>query len=144
MHSLEELLPLMIAFPRGAVAGAMSILGLHPEAVTPRVLIMYFYPLATLLLVMGSSTLAQIAGDWLLATSLTFFFLRDLFMYASYRHIIEKDTDELSTGIKAKAIKYSGTIGFVLTMVWFFVKVVPYVPSSSDGGDESPLAAPPP
>lgn len=132
-HSFE-LLPLIIAFPRGAIAGSMSMLGLQSKAVTPRVLVMYFYPFATFLLVMGSSTIAQLAGDWILATSLSFFFLSDLFMYASYRHVIEGDTNELDTGRKAKAMRYSGTIGVILLVVWFAVKVIPC--NSSDNMEE--------
>ena len=103
IQHLLSLLPLICAFPRGAIAAAMAILGLWPDAVTPRVLVMYFYPFATLLLLLGSSSIAQIAGDWILASALTFYFVGDFLMYASYKHIIDSKIEKLLGGQKAKA-----------------------------------------
>jgi len=60
--------------------------GLKPTAVTPKVLVMYFFPFATMLLGFGTLTFVQMAGDWLLAISLILFFTSDILMYTFLFH----------------------------------------------------------
>ena len=82
LMNIAELMPLIIAFPRGAIGTAMALLALIPNAVTPRILLLFFFPFATLLLVLGTSSMVQLAGDFFLALSLGCFYVSDFLIYA--------------------------------------------------------------
>ncbi len=120
-----NLIPLIVAFPRGSTKAALCLFGLFPKATTPKVLIMYFFPFASILLLLGASTFVQVAGDPLIASALGCFFACDALMYLSYKYVIEGDTAKLATSKKAKAKLYISLVGLVLLVVWFASKVVP-------------------
>eukprot|EP00553_Chaetoceros_curvisetus_P016141 CAMPEP_0204648474 /NCGR_PEP_ID=MMETSP0718-20130828/7870_1 /ASSEMBLY_ACC=CAM_ASM_000674 /TAXON_ID=230516 /ORGANISM="Chaetoceros curvisetus" /LENGTH=382 /DNA_ID=CAMNT_0051671315 /DNA_START=68 /DNA_END=1216 /DNA_ORIENTATION=- len=120
-----NLIPLIIAFPRGSTKAALCLFGLFPKATTPKVLIMYFFPFASILLLLGASTFVQVAGGPLIGLALGCFFACDALMYLSYKYVIEGDTEKLATSKKAKVKLYISLVGLVLLVVWFASRVVP-------------------
>lgn len=120
-----DIIPLIIAIPRGAIAAAMTMLALAPASITPKVLVIFLFPFATLLLILGTSSLVQLAGDSLFAFSLGCFYLSDFLMYLSFSAVLEGNIKELSSGKKFKARLFLKIIGTILIMVWIFVKVYP-------------------
>ena len=125
LKNIIELIPLIIAFPRGAIGAAMALLALTPKAVTPRILLLYFFPFATLLLVLGTSSMVQLAGDYFLAASLICFYISDFLVYLMLGAIIESNIEELSGSKKSKARLYTKILGILLFFTWIFVKLVP-------------------
>ena len=127
-----ELLPLMVAFPRGATNGAMAVFGSRPHAVTPKIVIIFFYPFATMLLILGASSLAQMAGDWLLACSLTCFFINDVMMYLSYNYVLAGDPKSLSSGWKGKTRLSMKILGVILLVAWILSAFIPCIGLTSE------------
>ena len=132
LKNIIELIPLIIAFPRGAIGAAMAMLALSPKAVTPRILLLYFFPFATLLLVLGTSSMVQLAGDYFLASSLICFYISDFLIYLMLGSVIEGNIEELSGSKKSKARLYTKILGIVLFFTWIFVKLIPCGASELD------------
>ena len=127
-HTIEsavDIVPLIIAFPRGMLAAAMSIFALRPTATTPKILVMFFSPFATLLLILGASSVAQLAGEPFLATSLLCFFLKDVLVYFSFGDLLAGDIDAFISSKKAKARLCAGIIGIVFLIMWVFKHLSP-------------------
>jgi hypothetical protein len=127
-HTIEsavDIVPLIIAFPRGMLAAAMSIFALRPTATTPKILVMFFSPFATLLLILGASSIAQLAGEPFLATSLLCFFLKDVLVYFSFGDLLAGDIDAFISSKKAKARLCAGIIGIVFLIMWVFKHLSP-------------------
>jgi len=125
VKNIIDLLPLIIAFPRGMLAASMSAFALKPDTITPKILLIYFSPFATMLLILGSSSVAQVAGGPVLASALVCFFLSDILLYFSYCHFLAGDRDTLEHGMKAKARFYTTILGILILLVWFCWKIIP-------------------
>jgi hypothetical protein len=122
----------MVAFPRGATNGAMAVFGSRPHAVTPKIVIFFFNPFATMLLILGASSLAQMAGDWLLACSLTCFFINDVMMYLSYNYVLAGDPKSLSSGWKVKTRLSMKILGVILLVAWILSAFIPCIGLTSE------------
>jgi hypothetical protein len=129
-----DLVPLIIAFPRGATSASLIVFGLLPRSVTARVLMMFFYPFATLLLVLGTSTLTQVAGNALLASSLGCFFVCDVLMYLTYPFIIQGDIEGMVASKRNKAMRGLKIISIILLVAWIMGKAI----QCSDLTDQAP------
>ena len=140
LNNFIRLMPFVIAFPRGAIASAMALLALFPTAVTPRILLLYFFPFATLLLFIGTSSMVQLAGDFFLASSLICFHMSDFLIYSSIDAISKSKINELSNGWKAEARFYTKIVGAILFVVWIFEKLVPCLSPGSDNAQCQVLA----
>lgn len=123
LHAIA-LIPIVIAFPRGATNAAFITFGLVPEGVTARILIVYFQPLFTCILILGASPLAQLAGDGILASSLTCFFLADVCIYLSLDDIRSAKVEALASGLKANFRKLLKIVGLILLVAWILKTVL--------------------
>ncbi len=120
-----DLVPLIIAFPRGVIGAGLAMLAVDPSAITPKVLLLYFFPFATLLLVLGTSSMIQAAGDTLLALSLVCFYASDLLMYFLFGAVLAGKVEDLSSGWRAKARLSTKILGSILFFTWAMVVVIP-------------------
>jgi hypothetical protein len=119
IESAMDIVPLIIAFPRGMLAAAMSIFALIPTAATPKILVMFFSPFATLLLILGASSITQLVGEPFLAISLSCLFLKDVLVYFSFDDLLEGRIEAFISSKIAKARQCAGIIGIVFLIVWF-------------------------
>ena len=115
-----ELIPFIIAFPHGAIGAGMALFAFAPSGVTPTILLLYFFPFATLLLFVGTSSMVQLAGDIILALFLICFYVSDFIMHFLYNSIIAGKVEDLSTNRTAKTRLGTNT----LFMVWLLVTLI--------------------